>query len=37
MSWIWWVIFGILGLNVLFFGTLVLAALIDDWRHGRHE
>ena len=36
MNWIGWVAIGILGLNVLFFGTLCVVHLIDK-RRDRHD
>lgn len=32
MSWVGWVVIGIVGANVIFFGVLVICSIIEDWR-----
>jgi hypothetical protein len=32
MSWIGWVVIGIVGANMIFFGTLAICSFIEDWR-----
>lgn len=35
MSWVGWVVIGILGFNMLFFGVLGVAAVWASWRKNK--
>ena len=37
MYWIFWVLIGIIGFNIVFFGLLYILALIDEWREKKHR